>query len=89
MSSVAQVQQAEAQLRQTNAEYQKAYESYMSYKKVNKNALDLYHEQMEILCIIEKFFFFKLFFSVALFIFLSLHFKNLLLKHFTNVKPVS
>ena len=57
MNSVAQVQQAEAQLRQTNAEYQKAYEIYMSYKKNNKTALDLYHEQMEILCIIKKFFF--------------------------------
>ena len=69
MSSVAQVQQAEAQLRQTNAEYQKAYESYMSYKKVNKNALDLYHEQMEILCIIEKLLFFFNFFLVSPFLF--------------------
>ena len=33
-----------------NSNYQQTYEDYMNYKKINKKALDLYSEQMEILC---------------------------------------
>ena len=39
-----------AKLIEINFNYQNYYEDYINYKKINKKALDLYNEQMEILC---------------------------------------
>ena len=50
LESVRQVEVAEAQLKAVTEKYQRALDKFNSYQRDNKEAIDLFNEQMNILC---------------------------------------
>ena len=52
MQSIKNVEKAEGELKTVNQKYQSVLDKYNKYQKDNKIAIDLFNEQMNILCML-------------------------------------